>query len=426
MGVDLLVREAQWLRPDGNFGRGHLVAARGVVDTLGPDDSVPEGVPILEGRGLLALPGAIDAHTHFRQPGQAYKEGIANGSKAALKGGVTTVLDMPNNVPPCTTVGRLSAKRALFARRSLVNWGLHVLAVPRLGPPPLPHASGKIYMAQSCAEPAAAGEALGRIVHRWSRVTVHAEDEATFLPLGPAAPHHLRRPRGAIIRALDALGAALDSGGDAARVRAILCHVSTADEVRWIQERKARGFDVWAETCPHYFLLTQDDYLREGPRLQVNPPLREEADKWAILEGVADGTIDFVSSDHAPHTQAEKASSCPPSGVPGIEWLVPALLCLAHRGVITWKRLHEAMCTAQSACFGIRGRDGIMPGNAADIALVGPAVAGRPVGTITRAGYDPFAGLTLGWTVHATVVNGNVMYRDGAVTGSARGREVLS
>ncbi|MBN1425696.1 dihydroorotase family protein [Candidatus Fermentibacteria bacterium] len=426
MGVDLLIRDARWLQPDGSFAMGHLLARGGRIRHLRLDDSLPQGVPAIEARGLLVLPGAIDAHTHFRQPGQAYKEGIRNGTRAALKGGVTTVLDMPNTVPPCTSTARLRRKRDLFATHSLVNWGLHVLALPGKAPPELPYAFGKIYMAQSSRAPAVAPRALGRVLAGWPRVMVHAEDETAFPPLAPTAPHHQRRPRAAITRALEAMSAALDAGGTNAQSRIVVCHVSTADEVAWIRDRKARGFDVWGETCPHYCLLTHNDYLRHGSRLQVNPPLRDERDRRAILEGVASGDIDFISSDHAPHTPREKASSHPPSGIPGIEWLVPAMLHLVSQGVISWKRLHEVMCASQSACFCVRHRDGLLPGNVADMVVVSPSAGSPVVPIVTRAHYDPFDGVPLGWTVHATIVNGSIMYRDGVVAGSARGREVVS
>jgi dihydroorotase len=424
MGVALVVAHARWLERSGSFAEGHVLVVDGTIRLLPLDRDPPEGVPRLDGRGLILLPGVVDSHTHFRQPGQAYKEGIARGSRAALKGGVTTVLDMPNNRPPCTTEPRLSRKRELFSRLSLVNWGLHAMASPGKAPPVSAWASGKIYMARASAIGAVRGaDEIGTIFARWRRVTVHAEDEAAFLPVAsPPRPHHEERPRSAVTRALRTLETVLEHAG---HVRLIICHVSTADEVHWIRRQKARGFDVWGETCPHYCLLTQDDYLAHGARLQVNPPLRTGADRAAILEGLADGTIDFISSDHAPHTPEEKAGPRPPSGIPGIEWTVPLLMHLVDGG-LSWRRFHAAACAAASSCFGIGGRDGIVPANVADMVVVGPAGPRSDDRIYTRAGYAPYGHLGLRWEVRATFVNGHVMYREGAVVGSAPGREVVS
>jgi dihydroorotase len=160
--------------------------------------------------------------------------------------------------------------------------------------------------------------------------------------------------------------------------------------------------------------------------LQVNPPLRTADDRAAVREAMADGTIDFVSSDHAPHTPAEKASSDPPSGIPSLEWMMPLLLHFVETGILTWKRFLDVTCTAATTCFGIRGRNGIIPGGEADLAVVGPRIARGAGRIVTRAGYAPFAHLDLRWSVHATVVNGHIMWRNGMLTGSARGREVVS
>lgn len=424
MGVDIVISPARWLTPRGDLVSGRVVVEDGRIRLLSPADAIPPCPVWIDGSDSLVLPGAIDPHTHFREPGQARKEGIRNGSRAALKGGVTTVLDMPNNRPPITTETRLVAKAARFRREALVNWGLHVMALPRHGPPGVPFASGKIYMARaSTVRPVRSEAAIRKVLTRWPLVTVHAEDEAEFLEDDRHRPHHERRPRAAIVRALATLQRCLETVGKP--VRLVLCHVSTAEEVAWLQRQKRRGFDVWAETCPHYCVFTQDDYLAHGAPLQVNPPLRTEEDKAALLDAFQEGVIDFVASDHAPHLPAEKAAPLPPSGIGGIEWMTPVMLHLVDRGLLSLRRLHDVRVAA-ARCFGIRCREGIVDGASADFTIVRRGHRGPQDRVVTRAQSAPYESLGLEWTVHATLVNGRLVYRDGEIVDCVQGKEVIS
>ena len=421
----MTLTNGRWLDARGALRDGELVVRDRRI-RLGarpdPDD------PILDARGGWILPGAVDAHTHLREPGQEHKEGIDSGTRAALTGGVTTVLDMPNNTPPITSAATLAAKAALFRAKSRVNWGLHVQA-PVLDPPLLgPHASAKVYMARSSSLAAVRGaDALREIFATHRRVAIHAEDETRFLPaerFGPRS-HHLQRPPEAVASALRAIESALESMPPALRPRIILCHASTALEVDWLAHVKAMQWDVWGETCPHYVLCTEADYLRDGPRLKVNPPLRPAADVAAIRRGLADGTIDFVSSDHAPHTPAEKADEASaPSGVPGIEWFLPALLSLVDEGVLPMARLVEVAGASAARCYQLSGRGLIEDGAWADLAVVSRHRASRP--PRTRAGYDPFAHLGLEWKVDATVVSGRLAYAGEVFTEGILGEEVAT
>ncbi len=423
MGVDAVIAHATWLHADGSFARGHLLAVDGRIRTLAPHEEIPHGVPTIDARGALVVPGMVDAHTHFREPGESYKEGVANGSRAALKGGVTTVLDMPNNRPPCTTTLRVASKRNLFSRRCLVNWGLHVMALPGSAPPDLPHASGKVYMARaSSVRPVRTLREVGSLMERWPQLCFHAEDEGFFRTDPSPLPHHERRPRKAILEALATIERGLERTRSGPRV--VLCHVSTVEEVAWVRQMRRRGFDLWAETCPHYLWFTQEDCLASGGMLKVNPPLRTASDRQALLEAVADGTIDFLSSDHAPHTPEEKRGPNPPSGIAGLEWLVPLCLHLVDEGILSWRRYHD-LTTRAGACYGIKDRGGIAPGAAADLVVVARGDPHR-LPTVTKAQATPYAGLRLGWEVKATMVGGTIAYRDGRVVVSTPGHEVLS
>ncbi len=431
MGMKFQIDDACWLGDDGWFHRGTIRIANGRIAKLESDfaSDAPGGDEIV-------VPGLIDAHVHLREPGQAYKEGIASGSAAALKGGVATVLDMPNNRPPIATRESFEKKRALFAHKARVNYGLFWQATDGGEPAPETAAGAKIYMAQSSSLPAIGdAEALARIFRVQDLVVVHAEDERRFFhnvekrfPQCGKLSHHLRRPRAAVLAALASLETALRKTPAKARPRLVVAHCSTVEELAWVRKMKRAGYDVWAETCPHYFLLTEEDYLRRGAALQVNPPLRSAEDRAAMYEAVRNGGIDFVSTDHAPHAPAEKAGKNPPSGIAGIEWLGPILLTLAKRGEITWKRYLELSGQNAARCFGIEGRGGIREGAWADLAFVAfdkTAKTAREK-VATRAQFRPYAEFDFAARVRAMRINGQAAWSDGRACPGVRGREVFA
>lgn len=418
--MKLQIDNACWLGDDGWFHRGTIRIAAGRIAKLESDYAAD--APFAD---EFIVPGLIDAHVHLREPGQAYKEGIAAGTAAALKGGATTVLDMPNNRPPITTAERFERKRALFVRKSRVNYGLFMQAVAD-GPRAPENAAGvKIFMAKgSFLAEISDVDALARVFRAQDRVVIHAEDERKFVE---NSAHHLRRPRAAVLAALKSIEAAWRRTPAKMRPRLVVAHCSTADEIAWVRKMKRAGHDVWAETCPHYFLLSEQDYLERGSVLQVNPPLRTEEDRAAIYEAVKNGGIDFVSTDHAPHAPAEKASANPPSGIAGIEWLGPILLTLAKRGELSWKRYLEISGQNAARCYGIEGRGGIREGAWADLAFIaaGKKTGKAPEKVATRAAFRPYAEFDFAVRVRATMVNGRVAWADGRVRRGAQVMEVF-
>jgi len=416
------IADTLWIQPDGACQAGSIVVTEEGIHLLPRDSAVSDCDFSIDGRDCLAVPGLVDPHTHMREPGQAYKEGITNGTRAALVGGVTTVLDMPNNSPPVTDDARLEAKRALFRRKSRVHWGLHVQAssvnalldTDRI-------ASVKVYMARSSTDSAINSRTrLREIFAAYPRVAVHAEDEDCF-PESRAGPHHLARPREAVRSALRKLEDVLTGLSPEDRPRLILCHISTADELVWLRDMKAGGFDIWGETAPHYATFTQSAAVRAGSRLRVNPPIRRREDRAAIMAGILDGTIDFMGSDHAPHAPAEKNSRQPPSGLAGIEWFAPWLHSLLDRGRISTSRFLDLGVRNAARCYGLDVASGIEDGAPADLALIGPNHTRR---VITRARWNPYGNRPLGRVVAGTVVRGRLAQVNGAFPESPRGKEV--
>jgi dihydroorotase len=485
--MKLQIENACWLGDDGWFHWGTMFLDGGRIAKLASDHASddPAKGPAraalrwtsaarrIDAAGLFIVPGLIDAHVHLREPGQVAKEGIANGTAAALKGGVTTVLDMPNNRPPITTAGLFEQKRSLFARKSRVNYGLFLQAVADGPRAPETAVGVKIFMAKG--SPLAAvreADTLARIFRQQDLVVIHAEDEAKFstqwkkfspvfhtmekkfpqcgktgsgranrpgeprplaVRLGrdaspyPDLVHHLRRPRAAVLAALKSIEAAWRKVPAKARPRLVIAHGSTAEEIEWVARMKRLGHDVWAETCPHYFLFSEQDYLEQGSALQVNPPLRTEEDRAAICAAVKNGGIDFISTDHAPHLPAEKAGRNPPSGIAGIEWLGPILLTWAKRGEISWKRYLELAGQHAARCYGIADRGGIREGAWADLAFAeaGKKAKGAAEKIVTRAAIQPYEHFEFGVRVRATMVNGQVAWTDGRVRRGVRGQEVF-
>jgi dihydroorotase len=425
----MLIQNARWVDPRGQIQTGSLRIEGDRIRVPPATMAAAPGEQVIDGSDLWVLPGLVDAHTHLREPGQAYKEGIENGSKAALRGGVTTLLDMPNNVPPIVTAARLAAKRALFAGRCRAHWGVHVQA-PVDDPQALgPHAAAKLYMAKSSELPAVRDlEGVTRVLSQHRRVAVHAEDESCFLPPASFADgrgHHLERPVAAVKAALQTLETALKNLPEPGRPRLVLCHATTAEEVAWLRRMKASGFDVWGETCPHYLLFTSEDYVREGPRLKVNPPLRSRADREAVRRALVEGELDFVSSDHAPHSPAEKADEThAPSGIPGIDWMAPALLHLIDTGIIDWPRFIQVSSTNASRCYGLESHSGIADGALADLLLVSRNTDLAP--PVTLAAYAPYTALGFAWRVDMTLIRGRVAFDHGRFNDEISGEEVIA
>jgi dihydroorotase len=408
----MLIKNVRWLNNKGEFIESDIQINKGKIVNL--DKAIPTGKEdqVIDAREYLVVPGAIDSHVHFREPGQLYKEGILSGSKAALHGGVTTVIDMPNNKPPCSTGKRIRQKKELFRKKSLVNFGVMLHTTPYNDEDLEDQiVSAKIYMAKSSALPAITSvEVLSHLFQKYPTVSIHAEDETEFDLSSDHSPlHHVYRPRKAITTALQKIETALRTLNGKSRPRIVICHMNTADEVNWITRMKDEGFDVWGETCPHYLYFTQDDYIEKGAAFQVNPPIRTKEDQARLREGMASGAIDFIGTDHAPHSKEEKNSANPPSGIAAIEWLMPQLLYFVDNGLLSWKRFYELTCLGASDCYLIKGRNGIEPGNFADLVFLKKS-SGSDNKIQTKAGRNLYENFNFNWQVALTLVNGIVKF----------------
>ncbi|MDP4008323.1 MAG: dihydroorotase [Candidatus Peregrinibacteria bacterium] len=392
--------------------------------------------------GMYVLPGVIDAHVHFRTPGHEYKEDWKTGSAAAIAGGVTTVLDMPNNNPPAISVEALDAKRSLINGKTRVNYGLYIGATPT-NIEEIKKASNiagvKIYMGSSTGDLLVDEhsviekifESLPDIL-----IAIHAESELMMKENlekfkdsnDPSVHSKIRSCECAHIATKEAIHIGKKYGN-----RLHICHMSCEselDEVKKFKAAKSTEHDLRlsCEVTPHHLFLNTSDYDRLENYARMNPPLRHVTDNKALRKGLKDGSIDMIATDHAPHTKEEKERSYTeaPSGIPGVQTSLPLLLNEVNRGELNLQDVVRLMCENPARIFGIINKGVIEEGYDADLVIIDmdmeKEVKNRE--QFSKCGWSAFDGEKLkGWPV-MTFVHGILVYDDGKVLDEFKGTEV--
>lgn len=387
-----------------------------------PDDF--SKVTVLDAAGLVVAPGLVDMHVHLRDPGHLYKEDLITGAKAAAAGGVTTVACMPNTSPVIDSAERIEdilarSKTAAvnilpYAAVTIGQKGLYptdAAALIKAGAVGLSDDGMPVMNAAVLRAVMKTAKALGFFVSSHCEdadlvknyaVNEGAVSEKLGIPGRPAVAEELMVMRDVML--------AQETG---ARIH--IAHVSTAGSVEIIRRAKASGVRVTAETCPHYFTLTENDVLNHGSMARVNPPLRTAHDIVAIIGGLIDGTIDAIATDHAPHSLEEKAQplQSSPSGISGLETsLGLSLTALYHAGKLPLDRLLALMASNPAAILGIK-KGHISPGDDADIVVFDPDELWTvdPDRFKSKGRNTPFKGMTLRGKVKYTIVGGSVKYK---------------
>ncbi len=427
-----LLKNAQIVSSEQVFS-GDVLIGDGKIIEVG-SEIVADDAEVIDCEGKYLLPGVIDGHVHFREPGQSEKEDWEHGSAAAVVGGVTTVLDMPNNQPPILTVADLAAKRDLVAGRSYVNYGFYIgyngrnleevnaaTNVPGV----------KFYAADSTGDMGVTDGVDELFAHANKLIVVHSEDgwvikenfdqltaglnEAELVP----ALHSK-------IRSVEAAAMMTRKVCDLAKqfqARLHVAHLSTAAEVAILDEYP----DVSCEVAPHHLLFCIDDYEKYGSRIRMNPPVRSSEDVFALWKGIQNGQIDIIATDHAPHTLAEKEAvfAKVPSGVPGVEMMLPIMLNAVSDEAISILKLVEMCCERPAEIFGIRNKGFVREGFDADLVLVDLDLEKRFLAQDVRSkcGWSPYEGMSIqGWPVK-TFVGGRLVVNEGEICGDKVGRE---
>lgn len=389
----------------------------GVIREIG---GTPRGEQ-MDCKGKTLLPGVIDIHVHFREPGNTEKEDFESGSRAAAKGGVTTVLDMPNTNPPTTSVAAILEKR-LLAKKSVVNVGLYLGATEdNLAELQKPcGASGiKIYMGSSTGDLLLDDiDALERVFRETDLpLIIHAENNARLKSREQAFAARSDVNVHSEIRDAESAELAVRAVIDLCEKTkhpAHLTHISTSGEVELIRKAKEKNIPVTCDVAPHHLFLSAADYDHLGALVRVNPPLRTQRDQRALWRGLQDGTIDCIATDHAPHLLSEKQRPYreAPSGIPGVETSLPLMLNAVREGKMTLNMLVEKMCARPAEIFRLGRKGKIAEGWDADLALVDlqKTQEVRREDLATKCGWSPFEGMQLaGWPV-MTIVQGKIIY----------------
>ena len=424
-----LIKNAQVVLPTG-IEPVSVLLENGLIGAIDPAIHTSADETI-DATGLHLLPGVVDDQVHFREPGLTHKEDLATASRACAKGGVTTFLEMPNTKPPATTQALLEQKRALAAKKSIVNFGFYIGATPD-NIEDLCNAANtpgiKIFIGSSTGNLLVDDQdALERIFAETTLpLTAHCEDEATvranaerFAGTTDVADHsRIRDYDAAIIATRRALDLALRH-----RHRFHVLHVSTGAETALIADHHGL---ITAEACPHHLLLNVDDYARLGTFAQTNPSIKTVADNEQLWQALLSGTIQVVATDHAPHTLEEKQQGYPhsPSGMPNVENSLAIMLNEVNRGRCTLEQVVSWMCDAPARVWDIVGKGRIAVGYDADLVLVDLQLSREVLnGTqITKCGWSAWHGQQLtGWPVRTWVL-GHEVYRDGQFDVSRTGR----
>jgi dihydroorotase len=427
---------------------GSCVTPWGVLELdLGVRDGRIAGLGSLSGclatetfdaHGLHVLPGVIDSQVHFREPGLEHKETIASGTAAALLGGVTTVLEMPNTVPPTTSPEALADKLARVPGRAWTDIAFFVGATEANAEAlatleRLPGCAGvKLFMGSSTGsllvDDEAALAAVMRHGHR--RIAVHAEDEARLrerrhfaeVPGARVDAHPVWRDELSAHRATERCLRVAQRFGR----RVHILHVTTAGELDLLEEH--RDLATFEVTPQHLTLFAPDCYERLGTTAQMNPPIRDARHRDALWDAVRVGLVDVIGSDHAPHTREEKARPYPgsPSGMPGVQTLLPVMLNHVNEGRLSLPRLVELVASGPARVYGIARKGRIAVGADADVTLVDLKRRARLTHATMRSacGWTPFDGMEVVGFPVATVLRGRLAMRDGELIGPATGRVV--
>lgn len=428
-----------WIINDGCRYKGYVVISGRRIASVGRGlppgeilDSFPRMVDVGE---AYILPGAIDDQVHFRDPGLTHKADIATESLAALAGGVTSFMDMPNTKPPTVTLKTLDDKLKRASECSAVNYAFFLgatndnidellkcdyTAVPGI----------KLFLGSSTGNMLVDNEkALDRIFTEVPAIiAVHSEDEETIknnrdkavAEYGddvPVGMHPFIRSREACVLSTERAIARAERCGS----RLHVLHISTAEEASMFSDAPLEEKRITSEVCVHHLWFSDEDYSRLGTRIKMNPAIKTASDREALRKALRDGRLDIVATDHAPHLMSEKEGNAltAASGAPMVQFSLPLMLEMADQGVFTHELVVEKMCHAPARLFGVKDRGYLKEGYYADITIVRPhhpyTVTDDMV--LSRCGWTPLAGTTLHNRVVATYVNGEEAYIDGTVSG---------
>ena len=430
---DLIIRGGTLVSHDG-IAAGDVGIRGGRTVAIG-DLSRADAAEVIDAAGLHVLPGVIDSQVHFRDPGNEHKEDLATGTAAAALGGVTAIFEMPNTSPLTTTADALADKVARMEGRSRVDFAFYVGAAAENATelPELERQPGccgvKLFMGASTGDLLVADDpTIARVLaHGHRRMAIHAEDEPRMQErkhLAVESPHNhpVWRDAESALLATKRLVALARAAGR----RIHVLHITTAEEIDFLANHK--DIATVEVTPQHLTLEAPDCYDRLGSLAQMNPPIRDARHRAGLWRGVAAGIVDVIGSDHAPHTLEEKQRPYPqsPSGMPGVQTLLPLLLDHMNAGRLSLMRLMDLTSAGAARIFGLAGKGRLAVGYDGDLTLV-DLKRRQTISAdwlASKCGWSPFEGQEVtGWPV-GTIVRGHAIMRDGELLGAPLGQPI--
>jgi len=428
----VVLRNAEIINEGRRFLADVLIRA-GRIERIG---TIPAGTKAdqeYDLTGKLLLPGLIDDQVHFREPGLTHKACIASEASAAVAGGVTSFMEMPNTNPPATTHEELEKKYAIGAATSVANYSFffgatntNLDAVKATDPRKV--CGVKVFMGSSTGDMLvdAAATLEGIFRHSPTLIATHCEDTPRIKAAEAAAKakwgddvpagEHPRIRDAEACYASSSMAAELAKRHDA---RLHILHITTAKELSLFSAAPLKGKRLTAEACVHHLWFAEEDYGRLGHQIKCNPAIKTSADRAAVRAAVAAGVIDVIATDHAPHTREEKSQTYfkAPSGLPLVQHSLQVLVDLAKQGAFTLETAVERACHAPAVLFGVEQRGFIREGYWADLVVVDPKkpYAVKAGNVLYQCGWSPLEGHTFSSTIERTFVNGVCVFEDGQI-----------
>lgn len=433
---------------DGKKFRGYVIINGEIIEKVVAGDLSDEEEKasfneILDAEGLYLIPGVIDDQVHFREPGFTHKGDISTESKAAVAGGITSYMEMPNTNPQTTTQELLEEKYKLAEAVSVANFSFYMGATNNnlkevLKTDPSRVCGIKVFMGSSTGNMLVDSEEVLSEIFRNSPtlVATHCEDEATIqenikIARGrygenvPFSRHSHIRNAEACYRS-SSRAVELASKFD---TRLHILHLSSAKEMALFSPGSTKGKRITAEVCVHHLWFTELDYIKYGSLIKWNPAIKTETDREALRNAVISGKIDVIATDHAPHTLEEKTNTYfkAPSGGPLVQHSLPVMLEMCLNGIFTIEKVVEKMCHIPADLFRISKRGYIREGYFADLVLVDPQKSWTvsKENILYKCGWSPFEGITFSHTITHTFINGQLVWNQGILNPDVRGKRLL-
>jgi dihydroorotase len=437
----IVIRNATLVN-EGRLLEADVLTAGGLIERIGPSLSVKGDVKEIDAGSLHLFPGLIDDQVHFREPGLTHKGTIRTEARAAVAGGITSFMEMPNTKPPALTQALLEEKYHLAAATSLANFSFYMgvsntNAGEVLRTDPATVCGIKIFMGSSTGDMLVDEQATLEKLFAESPllIAVHSEDEKTIREnlekarqrygdgIPPAAHPEIRSAEACYLSSSRAVALAKKHG-----TRLHVLHVSTARETELFEKGPLEQKRITAEVCVHHLWFCDEDYERLGNRIKWNPAVKSAADREGLLKALREGRLDVVATDHAPHTAEEKNRSYAeaPSGGPLVQHALPALLELYHLGKITLPEIAAKTSHDVARCFRVKNRGFLREGYAADLVLVNldaPWTVDK-ASLLYHCGWSPFEGQRFRSCITHTLVNGRLVYDNGAFDEEVMGRRL--